>query len=82
MKKDPKVFIAHILESIERIEKYTQNLTKDEFLIQPNTRCCHLENCHHKKNSSFKKRVIVLFFIFTRVSLFLNSLFDYYLNYR
>ena len=31
MKKDPKVFIAHILESIERIEKYTQNLTKDEF---------------------------------------------------
>lgn len=32
MKKDPKIFIEHILESIARIEEYTQEVTKDEFL--------------------------------------------------
>ena len=32
MKKDPKIFIEHILESIERIEEYTKEITKDEFL--------------------------------------------------
>lgn len=30
MKKDPLVFIGHILESIEKIEKYTKNLTKEK----------------------------------------------------
>jgi len=32
MKKDPKIFIEHILESIARIEEYTKETTKDEFL--------------------------------------------------
>jgi len=32
MKKDPKIFIEHILESIARIEEYTRNITKKEFL--------------------------------------------------
>jgi len=31
VKKDPKIFIEHILECIERIEKYTKGITKDEF---------------------------------------------------
>jgi len=31
MKKDPKVFIEHILECIERIEEYVEGATKDEF---------------------------------------------------
>jgi len=32
MKKDPKIFIEHILESIERIEDYTKEITKDQFV--------------------------------------------------
>jgi len=32
MKKDPKIFIEHILESIARIEEYTKAKTKKEFL--------------------------------------------------
>lgn len=32
MKKDPRIFIEHILECIERIEGYVKNVTKDEFL--------------------------------------------------
>lgn len=32
MKKDPKIFIEHILESIERIEEYVKEITKHEFL--------------------------------------------------
>jgi len=32
MKKDPKVFIEHILESITRIEEYTKETTKREFI--------------------------------------------------
>ena len=32
MKKDPKIFIEHILECIERIEEYTREITKEEFL--------------------------------------------------
>jgi len=31
MNKDPKVFIEHILECIERIEEYTKEITKEEF---------------------------------------------------
>lgn len=31
MKKDERVFIEHILECIELIERYTQNKTKKEF---------------------------------------------------
>jgi uncharacterized protein with HEPN domain len=31
MKHDPKVFLDHILESIELIEKYTRNVTVEEF---------------------------------------------------
>ena len=31
MKKDPKVFIEHILECIERIEEYVKGTTKDKF---------------------------------------------------
>jgi uncharacterized protein with HEPN domain len=32
MKKDPRYFIEHILESINRIEAYTKDLTKEDFL--------------------------------------------------
>jgi len=32
MKKDPKIFLHHILESIEKIEEYTKNLSEQEFL--------------------------------------------------
>ncbi len=32
MKKDPKIFLNHILESIEEIEKNTRNLTENGFL--------------------------------------------------
>lgn len=32
MKKDPFIFIEHILESIALIEKYTKGKTKEEFL--------------------------------------------------
>ncbi|MCX6789419.1 MAG: DUF86 domain-containing protein [Candidatus Gribaldobacteria bacterium] len=31
MKKDPKIFLSHILESIEAINSYTGKLTKKEF---------------------------------------------------
>ena len=29
--KDPKVFLGHILESIERIEKYLRSFSEDDF---------------------------------------------------
>lgn len=32
MKKKPEIFLKHILESIEAIEKYTGKITRDEFL--------------------------------------------------
>jgi uncharacterized protein with HEPN domain len=32
MKKDPSIFIAHILECIQLIEEYTEAITIDEFL--------------------------------------------------
>ncbi len=32
MKKDPKIFIAHILDSIEKIEEFTKEVSKKEFL--------------------------------------------------
>lgn len=32
MKKDPLVFLRHILESIGRIEEFTKGATKEEFL--------------------------------------------------
>jgi len=32
MKKDPKILIEHTLESIARIEEYTKEMTKGEFL--------------------------------------------------
>ncbi|MBS7611363.1 DUF86 domain-containing protein [Candidatus Bathyarchaeota archaeon] len=32
MKKDPTIFIKHILESIEAIEEYTKDLSKAQFL--------------------------------------------------
>jgi len=32
VKKDPKVFITHILESIAKIEEYTKRTTKKEFM--------------------------------------------------
>jgi len=31
-KKSPKIFLQDIFESIERIEQYTKNKTKNEFL--------------------------------------------------
>lgn len=32
MKKDPKIFLGHIIESTEDIEKYTRGQTKGTFL--------------------------------------------------
>ncbi|MFQ6125604.1 MAG: DUF86 domain-containing protein [Candidatus Heimdallarchaeota archaeon] len=32
MKVDPRIFIEHILESIERIEEYIKNKTEEDFL--------------------------------------------------
>lgn len=32
MRKDPAIFLEHILECIELIEEYTRNLSKEEFL--------------------------------------------------
>lgn len=32
MKKDPSIFIEHILECIARIEEYVKDVAKDEFL--------------------------------------------------
>ena len=31
MKKDPKIFLKHILESIEKIEKNIKNMSEDKF---------------------------------------------------
>lgn len=31
MKKNPKIFLQHILESISEIEKYTKDISEDEF---------------------------------------------------
>lgn len=31
MNKDPKIFLRHIIESIEWIEAYSKNLTKEDF---------------------------------------------------
>jgi uncharacterized protein with HEPN domain len=33
MKKDPKIFIEHILESIEAIQEYLKGFSKEEFLV-------------------------------------------------
>lgn len=32
MKKDPKIFLRHILESIAEIEKYTEGVSESKFL--------------------------------------------------
>jgi uncharacterized protein with HEPN domain len=32
MKKDVRTFLLHVLESIERIEEYTEGLGRDEFM--------------------------------------------------
>ncbi len=32
MKKDPKIFLKHILESIEAIESHARNISKENFL--------------------------------------------------
>lgn len=32
MKKDPKVFVSHILDSIQLIEQYSKNMTQAKFL--------------------------------------------------
>ncbi|HOK34765.1 MAG TPA: DUF86 domain-containing protein [Candidatus Paceibacterota bacterium] len=37
MKKDPKIFLQHILESIERIEEFTKNISKKDFLKSTKT---------------------------------------------
>jgi uncharacterized protein with HEPN domain len=31
MKKDPAIFLAHIVDSIEIIERYSEGLTEEEF---------------------------------------------------
>ena len=37
MKKDPLVFIEHILESIETIEEYVEGTTKEDFMSSKKT---------------------------------------------
>jgi uncharacterized protein with HEPN domain len=37
MKKDPRVYIEHVLENIERIEEYLKEIPKDEFLSSRRT---------------------------------------------
>jgi len=37
MKKDPKIFIQHIIDSIEKIEEYIKNMNKQEFLNSSQT---------------------------------------------
>ncbi|WXG44927.1 MAG: DUF86 domain-containing protein [Promethearchaeati archaeon SRVP18_Atabeyarchaeia-1] len=37
MKKDPLVFVDHILESIETIEEYVRGTTKEEFMSSKKT---------------------------------------------
>ena len=32
MKKDPLIFIEHVLESIENIESFMRNISKNDFL--------------------------------------------------
>ncbi len=32
MKKDPKIFLAHIIESVELIEEYSQDITQVQFM--------------------------------------------------
>jgi uncharacterized protein with HEPN domain len=32
MKKDPKIFLQHIIDSIEKIEEYIKDINKQEFL--------------------------------------------------
>jgi uncharacterized protein with HEPN domain len=31
VKKDPRIFVEHILECVERIEEYTKGISKEEF---------------------------------------------------
>jgi uncharacterized protein with HEPN domain len=37
MRKDPLIFIEHILESIEDIEEYTQGSTREDFMNSKKT---------------------------------------------
>lgn len=37
MKKDPALFLSHILESIQAIEEYTKGLSEDQFLADRRT---------------------------------------------
>jgi uncharacterized protein with HEPN domain len=37
MKKDPAIFLQHILESIQTIEEYTKGLSEDAFLEERRT---------------------------------------------
>jgi len=37
MRKDPKIFIEHVLESIKTIEEYIKGVTKEEFLNSKKT---------------------------------------------
>lgn len=35
MKKDPKIFVSHILDSIKLIEEYSKSMTQTKFLKSP-----------------------------------------------
>ena len=37
MKKDPKIFLYHIIESVEDIESYVKNVSKEKFLRDKKT---------------------------------------------
>ncbi len=44
MKKDPFVFVNHVLESIQKIEEYTEGLSKDAFAQSSKTQDAVIRN--------------------------------------
>ncbi len=44
MRKDPMIFLRHILESIEKIEEYTRGFTEEKFAGSPKIQDAVLRN--------------------------------------
>lgn len=62
MKKDPFLYLEHIIESIEALEKYSQNLSKEDFsnsLLIQDAICRRLEiigEAANKLDDEFKEK--------------------------
>ena len=53
MKKDPVVFIRYIIESVELVESYTRDVSRDEFLSSVQLQDSVISSApglRHKKN--------------------------------